>query len=462
MKLNLEGKQVLVYGLGTTGIAVAEFLAGRGARVRAVDDRPLAELSDAAALLKNRAITVECAPPQPSLPPGTELVIPSPGVPPGNPVLTEAESLNIPVMSEIELAFAFISRPLMAVTGTNGKTTTTELAGHMLKLWGKEVFLGGNLGTPLITCAGKDSGLDFLVVEVSSFQLQRVQDFRPRVAVLLNLGSDHLDYHGTLENYRAAKKRIFENMGPGDLAVLNADDPSYRELAESLAAPVIPFSSTGVLEKGIFADGQNLRFRRDGSAEEVYSLEHVKLRGRHNRENIMAAIAAVRSWECPREVVQAALESFRGLPHRVEEVGSWKGVRFFDDSKGTNVDAVVRALEAFEEPLVLLMGGRDKKEDFSRLEAPLREKVRELILFGEAGQRIGAVLGGIVSTSIEETLSAAIDGAVSKARPGEVVLLSPGCASFDEFHSYGERGDFFKNKLIRTMEPMQGAGQRHQ
>lgn len=462
MKLNLEGKQVLVYGLGTTGIAVARFLAGRGARVRAVDDRPLAELSNAAASLKDHAIAVECALPKSSLAPETELVIPSPGVPPDNPVLKEAESLNIPVISEIELAFAFISRPVMAVTGTNGKTTVTELAGHMLKLWGKEVFLGGNLGTPLITCAGKDSGLDVLVVEVSSFQLQRIKDFRPRIAVLLNMGSDHLDYHGTLEHYRAAKKRIFENMGPGDLAVLNADDPCYPKLAESIAAPVISFSSTRVLEKGIFADGSELRLRRNGLSEEVYSLEHVNLRGRHNRENIMAAIAAVRAWECPREVVQAALESFRGLPHRVEEVGAWKGVPFFDDSKGTNVDAVVRAIESFEEPLVLLMGGRDKKEDFSRLEELLRGKVRELVLFGEAGPRIGDVLGGIVSTSIEETLDAAVDRALSKVRPGDVVLLSPGCASFDEFSSYEERGDFFKRKLIRTLGPMQKAQQRQQ
>ncbi|MCK9230713.1 MAG: UDP-N-acetylmuramoyl-L-alanine--D-glutamate ligase [Syntrophales bacterium] len=454
MKLSLGGKQVLVYGLGTTGIAVARFLAGRGARVHAIDDRPLEELSHAAASLKDYPLTVEYAPGTPSLPPGTELVIPSPGVPPANLVLQEAEAKGIPVISEIELAFAFIERPIVAVTGTNGKTTATELAGHMLKLWGQEVFLGGNLGTPLISCAGNDGGFDVLVVEVSSFQLQWVRDFRPRIAVLLNVGTDHLDYHGSLDNYKDAKKRIFKNMGPGDPAILNADDPCSTELVESIAGPVILFSSKGILEEGIFVDGPNLRLRRHGFAEEVYFLEHVQLRGRHNRENIMASIVAARACECPREVIQEALESFQGLPHRIEEVGSWRGVRFFNDSKGTNVDAVMRALEAFEEPLVLLMGGRDKKDDFSRLEEPLREKVRELILFGEAGPGIAGMLGGIVSTSVEKTLDAAVDRALVSARPGDVVLLSPGCASFDEFVDYRERGDFFKKKLIAAMESM--------
>lgn len=445
--LDLKRHKALVYGLGATGIAVARFLSRAGAKVTAVDDRSVEELGEAANTAKDLGVEVICGFSGRTVPPGTTLVIPSPGVPPFNSALRDAEDKRIPVISEIELASCFIDVPTIAVTGTNGKTTTTELVGHIFRFWNKKVFVGGNIGTPLIAALEEEEKPDIFVVEVSSFQLLYIDSFRPRVAVVLNMGSDHLDYHGDIESYRSAKRRISENMKAGDLLVVNADDPACVSLGRSSAASVTFFSSKRTLERGIFSDGDSLVFRKDQGEEERYHLLGVRLRGRHNRENYMAAIAAARHLGCPWNVIHEALKTFEGLPHRVECLGRWKGVSFFDDSKATNVDAVAAALESFDEPVILLMGGRNKGEDFGRLAGTMKKKVKRLILFGEAGPQIDEALGDIVATEIGEKLGDAVDAAVSGAEAGDIVLLSPGCASFDEFRNYSERGDYFRNRL---------------
>ncbi len=449
--MDLVSGHTLVYGLGTTGIAVARFLADEGAQVLAVDDRPLADLHEAVRVLKGSDIEIRGNFAGGSMPPETTMVVASPGVPPANPVLREAAEKGINLISEIELAFHYLEKPIVAVTGTNGKTTTTELIGHILRQWGKKIFLGGNIGTPLVTAARRDADYDFLVVEVSSFQLLHISAFRPRVAVVLNMGSDHLDYHGSLEAYRAAKGRIMENMGPGDLVIANADDRACCEAAGKSTARVIYFSSTGSLDAGIYRAGDVLVLRGNNCPEERYPLDACKLRGRHNLENCMAAILAARECGCPRDVIVEALRTFRGLPHRVEYAGTRNGVAFYDDSKGTNVDAVIAALESFEEPVVLLLGGRSKEEGFRRLAPLVREKVRRLILFGEAAPAIEGMLGGITATTRTGGLGHALDEALKQAEAGDVVLLSPGCASFDEFRNYRERGEFFKDHVSGSL-----------
>jgi UDP-N-acetylmuramoylalanine--D-glutamate ligase len=373
-----------------------------------------------------------------------DLIVTAPGVPPFNPILEEALKRGVPIISEIELAYNFLQRPMIAITGTNGKTTTTTLIGNILKRSGKKIFVGGNIGEPLIGFTDGTQDADYAVVEVSSFQLQWIEHFCPVVAVLLNTTCDHVNYHGTFAAYRQAKERIFENQTGECLAVINADEPASEQLAQRIAASIGYFSSTLLLEKGIFASENELVHIRDSGKQEKYPLDMVKLPGRHNMENVMAAVMAARECDVSSGNIVAAVADFKGLPHRIEFASKKRGVAFYDDSKGTNVGAVVRALESFSQPVILLMGGRDKDGDFETLKFLLKEKVKELFLFGEARDRIDSVIGGIVKTSTAPTLREAILAAYDNASAGDVVLLSPGCASFDEFSDYRARGDFFK------------------
>ncbi|OPL16724.1 MAG: hypothetical protein AVO39_00065 [delta proteobacterium MLS_D] len=446
--MNLLEENILVYGIGATGIAAARFLAGEGAGVLAVDDRPLSELHEAEAALGKIGVNIRGGFAGSPLPREISLVVASPGVPPSNQLLREAEAKGVDVISEIELASRFIQAPIIAVTGTNGKTTTTEFIAHILRRWGKRIFVGGNIGNPLVNCAGRDDDIDFLVVEVSSFQLQRIRYFHPRIAVLLNVGSDHLDYHGSIDAYHAAKSRVFENMKADDLAILNADDPHSSELERSIEAEVLYFSVMHRLERGIFADGERLILKTSAGEDEVFSRESIRLVGRHNLENIMAGIVAVRHCGCPAEAIREGLATFVGPPHRMEHVATREDITYYNDSKGTNADAVSAALESCERPVVLLMGGRDKGENFGRLANSIRRKVRKLVLFGEAAPVIETALGGLVAITMKRTLGEAVDEALMSARRGDTVLLSPGCSSFDEFRDYRERGEFFRDRVL--------------
>ncbi|MCX7635331.1 MAG: UDP-N-acetylmuramoyl-L-alanine--D-glutamate ligase, partial [Syntrophales bacterium] len=336
-----------VIGLARTGVAVMNFLARRGVAVVVTDEGPPEKLSGVGEVMKALGPAVVWAPYDPRILSDVHLVVPSPGVPPRNPILAEAVVRGIPIWSEIELAYRFLKTPVIAITGTNGKTTTTTLIGEILARNGKRVFVGGNIGTPLIEYVGGDQGADYAVLEISSFQLQWTERFRPHVAVHLNTTCDHVDYHGSFAAYRAAKERIFVCQDKGDWAILNAEDPGTEALQKRLSASVLPFSSRRPLPgQGIYLEGDHIVLSREGEGPEVFPVSCVQLPGLHNLENVMAAIGAARCCGCPRETIVDAVASFKGIPHRIEFVTAINGVSFYDDSKGTNVDAVRRALES--------------------------------------------------------------------------------------------------------------------
>jgi UDP-N-acetylmuramoylalanine--D-glutamate ligase len=442
--MDLSGQHILVIGLGKTGTATARFLSRQGAIVMVTDEKTPDQLKGTLDQMQQEGVNFRFHPFAPDILSDVDMVVPSPGVAPSNRMLTEAMHRNKPVLSELELACRFLKPPMIAITGTNGKTTTTTLIGEILATSGKSVFVGGNIGTPLIGYVDGPQWDDYVVVEVSSFQLQWTCDFRPDVAILLNITCDHVDYHGTFADYRRAKERIFKNQTGQDLAVLNADEEYTEVLSQGLAAKIACFSSSRRLSRGIFLDGAQIVYRSPAGETEMYPLDMVKIPGAHNIENVMAAVLAARWAGCRRETIIQAVGDFQGLVHRIEYAGEKGGVAFYDDSKATNVGAVLRALETFSRPVVLLMGGRDKEGDFEVLSAMIEKRVKTLILFGEAKERIKALLGGVVKTKQAATLREAMPLAWCSAVAGDVVLLAPGCASFDEFKDYKERGDIFK------------------
>jgi UDP-N-acetylmuramoylalanine--D-glutamate ligase len=429
---------VLVIGLARTGIATARFLAGRGARVRAVDRRPAAELGPAVAELAAIA-ELRLGGDDPAALDGMALVVPSPGVPADAPLLAGAAARGIPIVSEIELAARHLEIPLLAVTGTNGKSTTTTLLGAMLRQAGRRPFVGGNLGTPLVSAVGGD--YDAAVVEVSSFQLEWVDRFRPTVGVFLNLTDDHLDRYPDLDAYGRAKLRLFARQTARDTAVLNGGDAWIRGHASELRARVLWF---GAGEGAAIRDDEAAIRLRLGGREEIYPLACVTLPGKHNRENMMAAIAAARAFGVPAAHVQEALEAFRGLEHRLELVRERRGVRWVNDSKGTNAGAVIKSLESFPGNVILLAGGVGKGGDYGVLHAPVARRAKRVVLFGEAREVLARALEGAAPIEIVSDLAAAVAAADAHATAGDVVLLSPACASFDMFRDYADRGRQFK------------------
>ncbi|HYA28750.1 MAG TPA: UDP-N-acetylmuramoyl-L-alanine--D-glutamate ligase, partial [Acidobacteriota bacterium] len=348
---------------------------------------------------------------------------------------------RIPVLSEIELAYRFFRAPLIAITGTNGKSTTTTLIGAMLKAEGKKTFVGGNLGAPFIGAVADD--WDWGVVEISSFQLEWVEVFRPRVALLLNITEDHLDRYATFADYCGAKERIFAAQTGADVAILNRDDPRVWQLKDRLKARVLSFGFD-VVNDGVFATAADIVWR-DGATEERYPLQKARIQGVHNVENMMAAIAAAKCAGVSRRAIDNSLEEFPGLEHRLEFVREKDGVRYYNDSKGTNVGAVVKSLASFSAPVILLAGGVDKGGDYAPLEDCIKQKVRRLVLFGAAKQTIAKALGHLTTTVIVDDIATAVRDAAVHGQAGDVVLLSPACASFDQFRNYSERGKVFKS-----------------
>jgi UDP-N-acetylmuramoylalanine--D-glutamate ligase len=372
----------------------------------------------------------------------------SPGVDLNIEPIQKAIKQGVRVVSEIELAYHFIHVPIIAVTGTNGKTTTTLLVGEMLKEDGRKVGVGGNVGEPLILFADGKDRWEVLVVEISSFQLEAIKDFRPRISVLLNITEDHLDRYPRYDDYIEAKVRIFANQNSGDLAVLNRDDPIVMQFREKVKAKKVLFSLKEKLGEGAFSNGQTI-FLRLGEKGEEYSIAKTPLKGIHNVENMMAALTAARIFGCSKKSIQTVLDRFKGLEHRLEFVREIKGVRFYNDSKGTNVGSVVKSLQSFSEPVTLIAGGKDKNGDLSPLEALIQKRVKHLILIGEAKERMNRELGGLTDTVMAKTMEKAVLLAHQKAKAGEVVLLSPACSSFDMFKDYKERGQVFKEAVKR-------------
>jgi UDP-N-acetylmuramoylalanine--D-glutamate ligase len=438
--MELRGKKFLVIGLARTGTECARFLVEREAKVTVSDLRPEAELKEELKSLAGLPISFLYGAEKPGWLDAVDCVIPSPGVPAENPLIAEANARKIRVLSEIELAYQFFGAPLVAITGTNGKSTTTTLIGEMMKAGGRKVFVGGNLGTPFIGAACGD--WDWGVLEISSFQLEWIERFAPRIAILLNVTEDHLDRYVTFDDYRRAKERIFEAQTETDFAVLNRDDPGVWALKERVKAQVLSFGFTEVSE-GVFAQSDRMVWR-DTFKEETFSLARVKIQGVHNVENMMAAIAAAKRAGIEREAIQQTLETFPGLEHRLEFVRERNGVAYYNDSKGTNVGAVVKSLASFAAPVILIAGGVDKGGDYGPLEEGIKRTVRRLVLFGAAKNVIASALGHLTETVIVENLAEAVRESAAVARAGDVVLLSPACSSFDQFRNYAERGKIFK------------------
>jgi UDP-N-acetylmuramoylalanine--D-glutamate ligase len=448
--MDLNGQNIFIIGLGKTGIATARFLAKQKARIIVTDQKTPGDIENALVELRNTGINIDIAPYDIHSLQHIDMVIPSPGVPPHDTLLTEAVRRDIPIHSELEIACRYLKPPMVAITGTNGKTTTTTLTGQLLADAGKKVFVGGNIGIPLIQyCEGPQND-DFVVVEVSSFQLQWVTAFHACCAALLNTTCDHVNYHGSFAAYQEAKERVFLNQDSRDLAILNADESYTRELSKKLKAKTLFFSSTHDVSPGFSLRSDKLVLSGFGERDEIYPRDMIKMPGLHNIENVMAAIISARLCDCPPDSIIRTISAFRGIAHRIEYVEDKQGVAYYDDSKGTNVGAVVRALETFRNPVILLLGGRDKDGDFETLEPLIKERVKSLILFGEARERIKEKVGGLVETDIRPTLGEAVLEAHRRATTGDVVLLSPGCASFDEFKDYKDRGNFFQ-ALVRKL-----------
>lgn len=436
-ELSLAGTETLVIGTGRTGAAAASFLLGEGGRVRLADDRPDAVLP---AELDGQ---VEFHPgsSDPALLEGVALVVPSPGVPEDAPILAAAVAAEIPVWSEIELAARRLRASLVAITGTNGKSTTTELLGAMLRAGGARTFVGGNLGTPLVEAARDE--FDVAVAEISSFQLEWVERFHPRVGVWLNLSEDHLDRHGDLANYAAVKARLFAHQAEADVAVLNRDDPLVWEWASRLRGRVWSFGRSRL-------DGPGARIEEGrivvDNGEAVHELETrgLALQGPHNEENIAAAALAAEALGVPRADVARALIRFEGLRHRMEKVAERDGVSFVDDSKGTNLGALYRSLEGMPEGrVVLIAGGRGKGGDYAGIMDLLASRVHFVAAYGEAADDLWSAWHGRVKVERHPRFADAVIAARAAARTGDTVLLSPACASQDQFRDYRERGDAF-------------------
>jgi len=448
--MELRGKKILVVGLARTGLALVRFLAERGAQVKVSEAGARESFASSLVFLGDLPVEWEWGGHSFPFFADADLIILSPGVPRQIEVLREARRRSIPVVSEVEVAFQFLRRPLIAITGTNGKTTTTTLIGEMLRASGQRVFVGGNIGIPLIAYAGGPQGDDWVVAEISSFQLEEVKTFRPRIAVLLNLTEDHLDRYSSFQEYCQTKGRIFERQTAEDFALLNADDPMTLPYASTVRSQVALFSRERRIPVGCFLEEGGIWFQDGHGGRERFDLRRMKIRGVHNLENFMAALATAKICGCPKEPLQRVIDEFQGLEHRLEWVRDRFGVRFFNDSKGTNVGSVVKSLMSFKEPIWLIAGGRDKDGDYGPLRPLVAEKVKGMALIGEAKERIFSALGNLTETVKVETLEEAVHWAASKAAPADVVLLSPACSSFDMFANYQERGEEFK-RIVREL-----------
>lgn len=453
--MELEGRKVLVVGLARTGVAAARFLALRKARVTCTDLRTQEDLGDVAGLVEEAGSRLRLGGHEEEDFLQADLIVVSPGVPLTIPPLREARAAGVEIIGEVELAFRHIERPLIGVTGTNGKTTTVHLIASMLEEGGIPRWVGGNIGRPLTEylldpAAGKDGREpEVIVAELSSFQLEAIVAFRPWIALWTNLSTDHLDRYPDMEAYAEAKAGIFRKQRARDFAVVPARDPWLEAHKERIRGRVLRFGTAAEPEPDVCLKQGSIVYRQPGSGkEEHYDTGRVRVPGRHNLENMMSALAAARLCGADPGGIQKAMDTFAGLEHRVECVGEAKGIRFFNDSKATTVDSVVRALECFESPVLLLAGGKDKGGSYAPLRQPVERRVRRLFLYGAAAGRMARELGGATEIETAGGLEGALAQAWREARPGEVILLSPACSSFDMFRDYEERGRRFKD-LVR-------------
>lgn len=456
--MDLAGKKIIVIGLGRTGVAVARFLLKKGSHLVIADDKTADQLAQQVAQVQSLAGTdsrrVELCLGDSAVPlgMGLDLAVVSPGVPLHHPVVNAATAAGVPVISEIELAYHFLKGRVVGVTGSNGKTTCTLMIGAILARQYAKTFVSGNIGVPLIDQVELADESSWHSVELSSFQLEGIDCFRPNVAVMLNLTPDHLDRHGSLERYRRAKERIFKNQTSADVAVLNSDDITVAGMTPAVRASILWFSRKQPVTRGLFVRDERIFLTMGGSERELLPVREIPLRGSHNVENVLACAAAgVAAGVAPQQIAQA-VRHFKAPEHRLEHVETIGGVAFYNDSKATNLDAAVKAIDAFSEPLVVIMGGRDKGADFSTLRPVAKDRVKQLILMGEAAASIENALAHEVPTCRVGDIEEAVRMAFGQAQAGDVVLLAPACASFDMFRDYEQRGDAFKSAVRRLRE----------
>jgi len=449
--MDLNGKRTLVVGLGKSGVASALFMKAHGARVTVSDTKSGDELRNEIPVLLDHGITVETGGHGERTFRGQDLIVVSPGVPVDAPPLVQARSLGEAVIGEIELAAQFLPGPIVAITGSNGKTTTTTLTGEIMTAAGLSTLVGGNIGTPAISLAERAKPDTVIVLEISSFQLETIQTFRPKIAVVLNVTPDHLDRHRTFEIYADAKARIFENQQGSDFAVLNADDPTCVAMGARTNAQVFWFSRHKEVKQGAWVDDGNIVFRDTTGQREILQVSEIPLKGAHNLENVLAAVCAGALMGCTPEKIRKAVHEFKAVEHRLEFTATISGVDYYNDSKATNVDATIKALESFPANIHLILGGKDKGSDYTVLNDLIRQRVKRIYTIGAAAAKIESQVKG-AEVVHAETLENAVRKAHATAQSGDIVLLAPACASFDQFKSYEHRGKMFK-EIVASLAP---------
>lgn len=448
--IKLNGQKVLVVGLGRTGLATARFLVKKGAVVTVTERRTLSELRESVKEMESLGVKLELGGHKKETFLNSDLIVPSPGVSMYMEELNLAREKGIKILSEMELAFQFSSATVIGITGTNGKSTVVTLLGEIFHNSKIDVFVGGNLGTPFIEAVDGGKSYQYAVLEVSSFQLEWIEKFRPCIAVLLNITQDHLERYPDFRTYAEIKRKIFMNQKRSDFAVLNADDPNTKEILNTVKSRTFLFSGKNKVRKGAYLSKNKIIYAVGEIVKEI-EIKNINLKGEHNLENIMASIIVSSLCNCNEEIIKNTIENFKGLPHRIQFVREVNGVKYYDDSKGTNVDAVLRALECFSEKIILIAGGRDKGSDFTPMLEPVKKKVKALLLLGEAKEKIAQQLKGATEIILVNDMKEAVYKAYSIAEKGDVVLLSPACASQDMFFDYAERGNVFCH-FVRSLE----------
>ena len=444
--MDLKNKRVLVVGLGKSGLSAAMFLRSQGARVTVSDTRSATALEKEIPALLDAGIMVESGGHGLLTFRRQDLIVISPGVPMDTPEVKQVNAFGMPIIGELELASRYLKGQVVAITGANGKTTTTALVGAILKEAGHPTNVGGNIGVPVIDLVAASTPDTMNVLEVSSFQLETVHEFHPKVAVILNITPDHLDRHGSFENYVAAKEKIFARQDASDFLVLNADDRVTQMCASRARSEVFWFSASKVVRRGAFLrEGIAVWVGKEGGVTEaVMPVSEIPLKGSHNIENVLAAVCVARLMEVPAERIRAAVAQFKAVEHRLELVRTLHGVEYYNDSKATNVDAAAKAVASFAGGIHLILGGKDKDSDYTALAGLLKQRVKIVYTIGSAAEKIQRQLHGVVKMNSAGTLQNALDYAAGNAEPGDVVLLSPACSSFDQFENYEHRGQTFR------------------
>ena len=443
MQRDYRNKKIVIIGAGSTGCSLTRFFCAQGAQVTLSDNRS-ADLLGNFDELAQPGVTLDLGGHTHALFLVADLIVVSPGVPLDIPVLNVCREHGVPVLGEIEIAWRELVGTVIAITGTNGKSTVTTLVGKMIKAWGQKAFVGGNLGTPLVDAVGHD--YNWYVVELSSFQLETIEAFRPRYAMLLNVTEDHLDRYADMAGYLEAKARIFKNLQEDDVVILNADDPLVMQAAAETRANRVCFSSQAALDSGMSLVDNKIIWRWQES-EVLFPVDELQLRGQHNQENVMAALIPLLLEGCPAEVAWSAAKRFTGLPHRMEFLGELRGSGWYNDSKGTNIGSVVKSLSGVAKPVVLIAGGKDKQGDLSALVEPIRAKVAHLVLIGAAAERMAEAFAGLTEIHRAGNMHEAVELAARLSSAGTTVMLSPGCSSFDMYKNFEERGQVFSREF---------------